>query len=187
MSMHQRIVAARRRRPETLSMTSAALDFLPPWADTGSMTSHYRRMGAWAAGAACCFALAFVIESNVLADGLLIVGMTGLSLGGLAVQISAGLRALRTRSGVVRPMVLVSTSLCAGAIPSLFIVLGLGDLFGQFDRVRAFELGRQSASGLRLALAMTSQLGGAVAITGMLITAVVVLLQRQPRRRRVAS
>ena len=151
------------------------------------MRSRCLRVGACAAGAACCFALAFVIRNAVLADGLLMVAVTGLALGSVAVQVRVGVRALRARSGVVRPMLVTTASLCAGAIPPLFVVLGLGDLFGQFDRIRAFQFGRPWTSGVRFALAVTSQLVGALAVTAGLVIVVVVLLQLQPRRRRLAS
>jgi hypothetical protein len=108
--------------------------------------------GPVAAGAACCSVLSFVTGSGVLADGLLIIGMTGLSLGTVSVHIAGGRGALRTSTPI-----------------------------RQFNQIGACELGRLWASGLRLALDVSSELAG-VCLVALTVAAMRALTRsRAPR------
>jgi hypothetical protein len=144
------------------------------------MDSGHLRLVAF--GAACAFpsALAFVVTGEGLGDALIAAGSVGLSLGVLVLQTRAAILAMRTNRGSAAPVARTTGLIWAGAVPVFFAVLVVGKWLGAFD-----ELNRVGPWdwGPHLALFLTESLVSYGVVTGVIVIAVVAVVQRVRRRR----
>lgn len=148
--------------------------------------SGYSRVVGLAALAGGGWGLAFDIANDPAADVLLSVGGVALFWGIIVLPITVGVRALRARRAVLRPVLFTTAAFCAGAIPALFVVLGVGDLLGAFDQLRALDFGQPlggSRTGIDLAGSMSAGLLVGASFYAAIVVVIVALLQRQPHRR----
>jgi hypothetical protein len=140
----------------------------------GMASDRLRLIGFGAAGAFPT-ALAFLVSDEALGDVLIAAGSLALFAGLLALQIRAGILAMRARRRAGARVARTTGLIWAGAIPVFFAVMLAGKWLGAFDDLHGigpWDWGPHLAVFLTEGLVMTST------VTGVVVLAVVAVVAR---------